>query len=827
MQRQIRAGIGVENGSPGSPVIGGSPLGNGSPLGHLRNAVGQGSPVPKRRSAQTSSDLDSSPFSKSPLSPSRSGSVSSSKRTPPKRSSLRKSTGQLLSQTDRPTFARLRPQAKLPEFATPTDPASKIRRIASVENFSALGSLPSASVHPRKAISKSRAIPKDLAATDNLGGREWVTPQNYKNAKPNPAAFHSTGFVPKRGRLSLGSEIGSHHQPDTPCKKTNTFSVPTTAGKESSDSKSIDFPSPIAGTKLSSFNLLKRKESIIQPNDVSPTTSFGNGDLSSSGEFELPPTPTKTIYGNVGAAIFANVGGTKRKGESRPASPYSVGGRSTRARVRESPNQPKEQLFPDPRFLSLHTRKAQPPATPAKDYFPSLEFLKSKRPPRTPGNLPLEHSPGAEMSPSMTWSKRFEDVKLIGTGEFSQVYLAYESAQQRLTGSFSSSQNNQLASPRVSSPFGCSSPDISPRRRRMYAIKKSKTRYTGVKDRDRKLEEVRILMELGRHEHVVEFVDNWEEDKYLYIQTEYCENGSLDKFLDLHGSKGRLDEFRVWKIMIELLLGVKHIHDCGFMHLDLKPSNVLITFEGTLKISDFGMATRWPASPGVEREGDREYIAPEVLQTNRYDKPVDIFSLGLTIIETAGNEALPPNGPVWQSLRSGDLSGAPILSTSVSGEFVVRDEDGNPISTELLDGFPETKASTSSSSNSSSDEPFTGLLSPSIPRRRRAFYRTQSGSKKLLHTPRAGDLIHPPKFMEDGGLERIVQRMLAPDPQARPTAAKLLEMEEIAWVDKRRRAPATIFEGLWGPDIREGLSDDDTMESHPNDDSVDDWDLVQ
>lgn len=88
----------------------------------------------------------------------------------------------------------------------------------------------------------------------------------------------------------------------------------------------------------------------------------------------------------------------------------------------------------------------------------------------------------------------------------------------------------------------------------MYAIKKSKTPYAGIRDRDRRLEEVRILRELGRHEHVVEFIDNWEEDQYLYIQTEYCENGSLDKFLDLHGSKGRLDEFRVWKVMIELCL---------------------------------------------------------------------------------------------------------------------------------------------------------------------------------------------------------------------------------------------------------------------------------
>jgi mitosis inhibitor protein kinase SWE1 len=41
--------------------------------------------------------------------------------------------------------------------------------------------------------------------------------------------------------------------------------------------------------------------------------------------------------------------------------------------------------------------------------------------------------------------------------------------------------------------------------------------------------------------------------------------------------------------------------------------------------------------------------------------------------------------------------------------------------------------------------------------------------------------------------------MINPDPSLRPTASQLLEREELQWVEKRRRSPATIFEGLWGP----------------------------
>jgi len=227
------------------------------------------------------------------------------------------------------------------------------------------------------------------------------------------------------------------------------------------------------------------------------------------------------------------------------------------------------------------------------------------------------------------------------------------------------------------------------------------------------------------------------------------------------------------------------------MHLDIKPGNVFITFDGSLKIGDFGMAMRCPPEYDLEKEGDRAYIAQEVLD-RKPGQPGDIFSLGVCIIEIAGNEALPPYGYEWESLRKGDISVAPILSTSSSGEFVHRDEEGNPIATEVLDSDCEGAASPQKSKPTPAKRQMT-----EAPPARITKTRPRRGS--LLHVPRPGHLVDPPLFMQNNGLENIVKRMIAPDPQARPTAKDLLRMDELHWVETRRRSAATIFEGLWGP----------------------------
>ncbi|CDZ98299.1 myt1 kinase [Phaffia rhodozyma] len=213
----------------------------------------------------------------------------------------------------------------------------------------------------------------------------------------------------------------------------------------------------------------------------------------------------------------------------------------------------------------------------------------------------------------------------------------------------------------------------------VWAVKRTKGVFEGVKDRLRHLEEVDILRTLSNptNPHVIEFIDAWEQNRQLFIQTELCELGNLAFFLEEYGRVvERLDEGRVWKIVRELSDGLNHIHSQQILHLDLKPANILITTLGALKIGDFGLSTRSPrADPaailrgaglggevpsgtvekGWEREGDRDYMALETMN-GEFGKPADIFSFGLMLLEIATNIIVPANDEPWHALRSDDFS---------------------------------------------------------------------------------------------------------------------------------------------------------------------------
>ncbi|EXF84117.1 hypothetical protein CFIO01_13609 [Colletotrichum fioriniae PJ7] len=634
---------------------------------------------------------------------------------------------------------------------------------------------------------------------------ETVTP--FKAAKPWAGAFMSTGLVSKVNRNP--EEDNKLTMPDTPCKKpTNGFATfpppPGSAIKKNNrysfgGMPSTPFVAPGApsrstfggnpGKGLGIFQRLgsrhARRGSVLSLDDDKKFSLDTNFNIGLGADIDAPPTPTKHGL-TPSKGLTPSLSNLSEQSIESPSAKRSLPPPMSAVRPmisRESTASPVEQrsprtpsshvVLPDASCLSISnpaesTRSTTTPVTPSgRESFQSTSTHLM-----TPVNAARG---GGDVEDSLY--SRFDKVEMIGKGEFSSVYRVVKNGYSRA--SFLS----------VFSGTPTKNPRESPEPDRIYAVKKARRQFTGPKDRLAKLREVHALQALTHADHVIHYVDSWEYNQYLYIQTEYCDEGTLDKFLSNVGRKGRLDDFRIWKVIHDIGLGLQSIHEAGFIHLDLKPANILITFEGILKIGDFGLATEWPAAKGVDAEGDREYIGPEILRGD-FNKPADIFSLGLILIEMAANVVLPDNGPTWIALRSGDLSEVPSLTFSATtATSSYRDAAGVPTMQSLDDPLlGQTSA------------PDISLHSGIAPTRVNVVMDDESSP---FITRKRTELRSPPDFMSDpfhpSSLDQIVRWMVRPEPGERPTIQQLLTTTAMSWVAERRRSAATVFEGVWGP----------------------------
>eukprot|EP00742_Colponemidia_sp_Colp-10_P006512 GILJ01006978.1.p1 GENE.GILJ01006978.1~~GILJ01006978.1.p1 ORF type:complete len:1009 (-),score=126.48 GILJ01006978.1:82-3108(-) len=147
---------------------------------------------------------------------------------------------------------------------------------------------------------------------------------------------------------------------------------------------------------------------------------------------------------------------------------------------------------------------------------------------------------------------------------------------------------------------------------------------------------------------------------YLLIQMEFCPGMSLKEWLSKDESRKHADPLSVdmklcYEFFVQLVEGVKHIHEQGIIHRDLKPANIFIYGHRILKIGDFGLAKDFsasrlptgnlPASSEIEVKqlqrhqslsnniGTPTYLSPEQTKNLQYDEKVDIYSLGLILLE--------------------------------------------------------------------------------------------------------------------------------------------------------------------------------------------------
>ncbi len=143
------------------------------------------------------------------------------------------------------------------------------------------------------------------------------------------------------------------------------------------------------------------------------------------------------------------------------------------------------------------------------------------------------------------------------------------------------------------------------------------------------------------HPNVVNVYDVNETEGIYYIIMEYVDGVTLKKYIKING---RLPVKEATSIAIQVVQGMEAAHNAGIVHRDIKPQNILISREGKIKVTDFGIARTASANTlSSDVLGSAQYISPEQARSDVIDTRSDIYSFGIVFYEMLTGE-LPFSG---------------------------------------------------------------------------------------------------------------------------------------------------------------------------------------
>ena len=169
----------------------------------------------------------------------------------------------------------------------------------------------------------------------------------------------------------------------------------------------------------------------------------------------------------------------------------------------------------------------------------------------------------------------------------------------------------------------------------IYALKKVKLLNLSEKEKQNALNEVRILASV-KSNFVISYKEAFfdEKDNTLSIVMEYADNGDLYQKIILHKKTAKFfEEIDIWKIFIQLVKGLKSLHDLKILHRDLKSANVFLLSNGYSKLGDLNVSKVARRGLGYTQTGTPYYASPEVWRDKPYDNKSDIWSLGCVLYE--------------------------------------------------------------------------------------------------------------------------------------------------------------------------------------------------
>ncbi len=199
-------------------------------------------------------------------------------------------------------------------------------------------------------------------------------------------------------------------------------------------------------------------------------------------------------------------------------------------------------------------------------------------------------------------------------------------------------------------------------------------------DRKRFLGEVHTLAGLS-HQHLVALYDGGQHDAQPWCVMQLVDGGTLADRL------GPLDPAEVAGYAAQIADGLAYIHERRIVHRDVKPSNVLLDHEGGAYLSDFGVAqmidaTRMTSTGALL--GTAAYLSPEQVRGEPATPAVDVYALGLVVLESITGRREYPGAPVESAVAR--LSRQPVLPADL-------DDNWRRLLTAMTSADPESRPS--------------------------------------------------------------------------------------------------------------------------------------
>lgn len=169
------------------------------------------------------------------------------------------------------------------------------------------------------------------------------------------------------------------------------------------------------------------------------------------------------------------------------------------------------------------------------------------------------------------------------------------------------------------------------------------------------------------HPNIVSVYDVSQSDDVEYIVMELIDGITLKQYME---KRGKLDWRESLHFITQIMRGLSHAHSRGIVHRDIKPQNIMVLRDGSVKVADFGIACLENSAQTLTQEalGSVHYISPEQARGDRTDARSDIYSAGVVLYEMLTNR-LPFEGDSAVSVAIQHLSSIPLAPREIDPDI--------------------------------------------------------------------------------------------------------------------------------------------------------------